>query len=175
MARVTEPEAKLKKGFLQKTFNAAAGWIHDIPDIKKGVEVQARLHEIMIDGYKRWGRMPQNRDELWAAMKNAGVKPPPEIAQHLSSLPENSGARHFLSCKKGGIIDKAIGTISEIQAVVNSFSKAGKDTFWRQTLPELYSDLIEMYGDRPGRERFGLGINPKQAVSAPKNPVSTFS
>ena len=92
-------------------FNDAAS---DIQNHMQGSEIQARLHQIMMDGYQRWGRVPQNRDELWAAMKNAGVKPPPEIAQHLSSLPENAGARHFLSCKKGGIADKVIGTASEI-------------------------------------------------------------
>ena len=26
-------------------------------------------------------------------------------------------------------------------------------------MPGLYADLIEMYGDGPGRERFGLGKN----------------
>jgi hypothetical protein len=31
-------------------------------------------------------------------------------------------------------------------------------------MPALYSDLIEMYGDGPGRERFTPGINDKRSM-----------
>jgi hypothetical protein len=134
--------------------------------LRKGVEVQARIHEIIIEGYPRWGKVPANPDEFYAAMKNAGFKMPPEIEKRLENLPENSSARSFLNCESG--LSKAM---PEIQKVSDSFSKEGTSTFWNKVMPALYADMITMYGDTQGGKRFGLGSDIKAAVTQKNAPT----
>jgi hypothetical protein len=125
--------------------------------LRQGAEVQARLHQVMIDGYQRWGKLPANQDEFLAAIKNAGIKLPKEIETHLNGLPGNSSARHFLNAKPG----LQTQVILDIQQVSNSLMADSRLLLWNKSMPAMYADLIEMYGDKPGRERFGLGKNPK--------------
>lgn len=167
------PKSAWQKSSLMKAFNAVASWVRDDKRhayLKEGIEVQARIHQIIMDGYSRWGRMPQTHGELIAALTNAGLKPPPEIAQYLSNLTEDSSVRRFLPREKG-----YTGAAVDIQSVSSSFSRIGQWDFWQETLPAIYADLIEMYGDIPGRARFGLGVNPKsefRQMSAPKSGIT---
>jgi hypothetical protein len=133
--------------------------------LRRGSEVQARLHQIIIDGYPRWGKVPAAPDEFYAAMKNAGFKLPGEIEKRLESLPENSSARQFLNRDSGARRDK----VKEIEVVVNSLTERSQREFWDRVVLELYADLIEMYGDAKGHARFGLGENPKSKI-----PLSHF-
>jgi hypothetical protein len=52
--------------------------------------------------------------------------------------------------------DSADG-INKAQKVLDSDEK--KVLFWKDALPKLYGDLLEMYGDVQGRARLGLGEN----------------
>ncbi len=49
-----------------------------------GIEIQARIHEIVMDGYQTWGLMPTNREELLVSMKNAGLKVPDAALKSIS-------------------------------------------------------------------------------------------
>jgi hypothetical protein len=134
--------------------------------ISEGIEVQARIHQIVIDGYPRWGKVPTNSDEFFAAMKNAGIKLPPEIESRLANLPANSSARAFLACETG-----KCPKVPDIQEINDSLSEAGRSIFWNKTMPALYADLITMYGDTQGGQRLGLGSDIKAAVEQKNAPV----
>jgi len=162
-----------KEGGLCEAFTRVANasgldkWREEISYIRQGTEVQARIHQIMIEGYPRWGKMPANSDEFYAAMQNAGLKLPPEIEQRLESLPVNSSAYGFLACAKGRCVK-----VPDIQVISDSLADSGKNIFWNKTLPALYADLIEMYGDVQGAKRFGLGANLKSEVAQKNAPVA---
>lgn len=158
-----------KEIHLSAHFNEAAkvSDVKYLDYISKGIEVQARIHQIMMEGYPRWGKMPANSDEFYAAMKNAGIKLPPEIEKHLAELPANSSARGFLACAMG-----KCPKVSDIQQINDSLSDAGKNIFWNKTMPALYADLIEMYGDMKGAKRFELGANLKSEVAQKNAPVA---
>jgi hypothetical protein len=126
--------------------------------LRRGSEIQARLHQIIIEGYPRWGKVPATTDEFYAAMKNAGFRLPVEIVKDLE---ECSGLGQFLNGGIGTCREK----VREVETVVNSLTKDSQREFWGKTALELYADLIEMYGDVPGRARFGMGENPKAKVS----------
>ncbi|MCE9508055.1 MAG: hypothetical protein K8R48_07060 [Alphaproteobacteria bacterium] len=126
----------------------------------KGSEIQARIHQIVIDGYPRWGKVPATSDEFYAAMKNAGFQLPDHIEKKLAELPENSSARHFLSCEEASS-KVCKNKVADIQSIIDSLQEKSRPGFWNEVMPALYTDLIEMYGDGPGRARFGLGVNPK--------------
>jgi hypothetical protein len=153
-------------GRKDRTKEQKSDTVRNMNYLREGVEVQARIHEVIIDGYPRWGKVPANLDEFYAAMKNAGFKMPPEIEKRLENLPENSSARGFLTRENG--VTKAS---ADIQKVSNSFSKEGANTFWNKTMPALYADMITMYGDTQGGKRFGLGSDLKAAVSQKTAPT----
>jgi hypothetical protein len=137
--------------------------------LRRGSEVQARIHQIVIDGYPRWGAVPATTDEFYAAMKNAGFRLPDHIEKHLEELPGNSSARQFLNCESGA----CQGKVKEIELVVNSFAEGSQKDFWNKIVLDIYSDLIEMYGDVQGRARFGLGVNPKTQMPLKYFPGQT--
>ncbi|MEZ0226364.1 MAG: hypothetical protein ACAH83_17540 [Alphaproteobacteria bacterium] len=139
------------KAFVQ-SFNAVAD-SGNVAYLKRGEEMQARLHQTMMAGYPAWGKMPGNMDELWAAMKEFGLTPPPDIEKHLRSLPQNSSARDFMKSGAQPFVAR------ELEKVNLNLTEAARAVLWRQTLPMLYADLIEMFGDSKGRERFGFGAN----------------
>jgi hypothetical protein len=138
--------------------------------LRQGCEIQARVHQIMIDGYQRWGKLPANKDEYLAAMKNSGMKLPEEIEKHLEGLSANSSAKHFLNAERG----LKTQMIADIQLVSDSLMPNSRNVFWNKSMPAIYADLIEMYGDKPGRERFGLGKNPRveNPVKLSEKPVT---
>jgi hypothetical protein len=140
--------------------------------LSKGSEIQARIHQIVIDGYPRWGRLPAARDEFYAAMQNAGFKLPPEIEKQLENLPADSSARHFLSCEKA-TSKVCKNKVADIQSIIEALPEKSRSGFWNEVMPALYSDLIEMYGDGPGRARLGLGVNPKAQMPLKYFPGQT--
>jgi hypothetical protein len=141
----------------------AANWIwssqNDVTSdmiVDGGSEIQARIHEILMQGYQRWGSLPQNYHELWAALENDGVKPPADIRNRLEKLTPEDPAQKFILAKRN-----FTAGAYEIDYLNRDLSEDEQKIFWEKTLPLLYADLIEMYGDMPGRERFGFGKNPK--------------
>jgi hypothetical protein len=135
---------------------------HTFPDdnsyFKKGDEIQAYFHVALMAGYRQWGKMPQDQAGLWQALVSLGLKPPADIKAYLEALPPDAPSRAFVKPVDGGRSGRNFMTID------SSLSDAGRKFFWRETLPALYGDLIEMYGDRHGRERFGLDANTKGQI-----------
>jgi hypothetical protein len=119
--------------------------------LKTGEETQAFFHEALAEGYRKWRRLPSGQVELWHALVSVGLTPPPVIDAYLRWNPST-------------VFAAPAGDNMAAQNLVRinlSLSPQGRDLFWRVSLPALYADLIEMYGDRYGRERFDLGHNTK--------------
>lgn len=140
----------LRTGGLAAVFNRAAS--RDLAYITRGIEYQAHLHEVLVQGYALWGRLPATRDELWAALAALGVPLTPSVALHLRQCPAVTAT--FVPA--GGPVSSAARSLALVH---RNLDAAGRETLWRETLPRLYADLIEMLGDVPGRARFGLGDN----------------
>jgi hypothetical protein len=142
--------------------------IRHINYLRSGIEVQARIHQIIIEGYPRWSKVPANSDEFFAAMKNAGLKLPPEIEKHLENLPANSSAHSFLKCEKG-----QCHKVREINEVTASFPEIGQNVLWNKVMPALYADLITMYGDKQGGQK--MGFDTKIQVDVAKTVKTTLT
>ncbi|MGZ9097830.1 MAG: hypothetical protein ACXW30_05995 [Micavibrio sp.] len=144
-----------KPSILTRLFDKVSSEI-DSAYYKQGIEIQARLHEIVTDGYQRWGKLPQNRAELFAAMKNSGFKLPESIRKEMEQSPDIDNIRRIFS---GWRVQNEAQAVSDITFAEKLLTAKGRVEFWDKAMPELYSDLIEMYGDSQGRARFGLGMN----------------
>ncbi len=123
--------------------------------LKTGDETQAFLHEALAAGYKKWGKLPQDQADLWQALIGFGLKAPKDIKAYIDALPPEAPSRDFAKPVHCGLSGKSLKTVDR------SLSDEGREFFWRTTMPALYADLIEMYGDCKGRERFGFGANMK--------------
>lgn len=164
MVALEEYEKEFPKGRLSRLFNKVVNGLKDasgLEYLKDGHETEAFLHEALVEGYQTWHKLPGTREELWAALAGVGVRPPPQVKKELENLPEDSSARHFLRVKA-----RHSNAAVNIQYINSSLSKEAREFFWRDTLPTIYADIIEMYGDRQGRERFGLGANFKGQLQA---------
>lgn len=123
--------------------------------LTQGVEIQARMHQMVSNGYQRWGTMPQNHEQLMVALDGLGVKPPSNIMADLEKSPTIARTREIFSAGKRPELSS-----HDVNQAISILTDSGKQEFWHKAVPGLYSDLIEMYGDKQGRERFGLGQNP---------------
>lgn len=155
MKQLKNYDARFSKGAMSEAFNATvkAGYINYL---ESGEETQAFLHEALAEGYKKWRRMPGNYAELWQSLISLGVPPTPFVEKYLRNHP----APAFATQVEDAMAARNLANLSL------SLSPQGRDLFWIGALPGLYADLIEMYGDRPGRARFGLGHNIKADVQA---------
>ena len=157
---------------LIRTFNKCSAYDKKYVEASKlntGSEIQARIHAIIAEGYRDWQAMPQNIDECWMALNVSGLWLPLEISRHLQKLPKSSPVHRFTHGKdysQGKAEEKCV---EEMNMFLGTLSEPGKVMFWRETLPALYADLIEMYGDRQGRARFGLGVNVKNHKTLSKS------
>ncbi len=147
------------KSFLQRAFIAATGLVMgNITYLKSGLEIQARIHEALIDGYPRWGGLPQTKEEFLVAMEDSGLNMPDSVREKLDQHPDIDAARARFDTFK--FLNPSAA--SDLNQVQRALTAEGREMFWEESLPALYGDLIEMYGDGPGRERLGLGINEKR-------------
>lgn len=137
--------------------------------IGRGIEIQARLHQVLSDGYQTWGRLPGSREELAVALDARGITMPNSLRTILDDSPTIAATRDIfrpLSTPQPPI-DKhnpAVWALDHINVIQSALNDTGRDMFWRDTLPAMYGDLIEMYGDRDGRARMDLGDNPRLAM-----------
>ena len=129
--------------------------------LAQDVEMQARLHEVITTGYAAWNRMPVTKIELWAALHGLGLATPPQVMGVLRDTPEGRQAlRHFTgNAVIGNHIKDQVSQLNEVYRY-GSLSE-NKFALWKEAMPRLYGNLLELYGDRLGRERMGLGLNPK--------------
>ncbi|MCE9508054.1 MAG: hypothetical protein K8R48_07055 [Alphaproteobacteria bacterium] len=170
-----------KKGMggLSEAFNESVSGLHksdwrsaikNIGYLRKGVEVQARMHQIISEGYDRWGRIPSSPDEFFAAMKSVGMKLPPDIEAHLEKLPEGSAAQVFLKSSPP-TAKMILQEVKDINKVSNSFEQEGQNLFWHKVMPALYADMIEMYGDKNGGKKMGFDVSLKNAIDQKVSPI----
>lgn len=126
-------------------------------------EVQARLHQILALGYVQWGRMPATATELRAALTGLGVKAPRAVRRALRADP--AGRQAMRDFRSGFFVRRAARDIvHELNFVHGYAALPGKRRIlWDSALPALYGNLLELYGDGPGRARMGRGENPEAA------------
>ncbi len=154
-------DGRFNRNFLRKAFHMVSRKVSIRPGLKylkDGDETQAFFYQALLAGYKKWGKLPQDTDELWQALISFGLKPPADVKSHIDDLPADAPARVFAKRIHAG------EAASNLKAIDRSLSDAGRTYLWTKTLPSLYADLIEMFGDRKGRERFGLGTNVKGQI-----------
>lgn len=152
-------KGEFKQGFLCRIFNKIADQTGaGLTYYKQGIEVQARLHEALVAGYPAWDRMPQNRDEFFFAMKSVGFNLPDTIKRTMESHPDKAELEKAFPRTKSRF-SPSYSFVSDIKYLESNLTEQGKKNFWHTAMPRLYADLIEMYGDKLGRERMGLGLN----------------
>jgi len=163
--RVVGEAAKFRKGTLGKIFYKGTKYQYNMDHYAPGVEVQARLHEALIAGYPTWDHLPQNRDEFFFAMKSVGLALPDTLKLAMENHPDKGKLmKAFRHAKDSSLPDYSF--LRGIEIIYQHLTKQGKEDFWHKAMPRLYADLIEMYGDRWGRERLELGQNETHLMRA---------
>lgn len=126
-------------------------------------EIQARMHEILTCGYASWQRMPANKIELWACMDQMGVDLPHSIWRKLRRDENGIQAMKDFSCS-GWMRHQLYRQVDGINKVHSYLSlPEHQERFWHRAMPAIYGNLLELYGDRLGRERMEAGMNPRPA------------
>ncbi len=125
------------------------------------VEVQARLHTIIANGYHRWGQIPRTKMEFYAACIDSGLnvpKPIRDLVRESSDenihrfLPQTLSSKFFRAARKYLNCDA-----SELNAAQRSVMDANLEkVHWQVTLPFMYGHLLELYGDPRGRIKMGF-------------------
>lgn len=130
----------------------------------RSIEMQARMHEMIACGYCQWQRLPTTRIELWAALSNMGLKTPNVILQEIKGTQAGQKALEDFSLSPA-IKSLVSGKAYELNLVYDYAGEADvQKALWTAKYPLLYGELLEFYGDRIGRERMGMGTNPRPAI-----------
>lgn len=149
-----------KKGFLRDAFNKVCDITGlGISYLKRGVEMQARLHEALMQGYPHWARLPQNHQEFYFAMQSLGFALTPALQDKLARDPERDTMKKMFPPVSSILSPFGFSFVSDIAKVEANLTATGLTRLWDMGMPGMYTDLIEMYGDKLGRERFGYGVN----------------
>lgn len=145
---------------LRRTFNKVAEKIGlGRAYYGSGIEMQARLHEALLQGYPKWQRLPQNQTEFYFAMHSMGFAMTPDIRRELATCTQKNEMEKLFPSRRGLLPFNTPSCVTDIAKVEAHLSAEGCARLWTMAMPGLYCDLIEMYGDRLGRERFGYGLN----------------
>lgn len=140
-------------------------------------ELQARLHNLMVRGYKGWGQIPANEDELFAALADMGIRRPRIVDLYLQDEGQKDVRALFNKNAQSGYVASPAG---EMNIGLNSFrSNEILYRFWKDYLPILYADLLVKYGDSKGFERMGydseewdmMGLPMRKTIS-PLDPAA---
>jgi hypothetical protein len=156
---------KFAQNRIDKKAQLDAGEIYNVSNyFSRGVEMQARLHEVLVQGYAGWQKMPGSKMELWAALHGLGLNTPPSVLKELKSSPE--GFEALETFKSSAHMQKqAAHKIGELNFVDRyAVFKENREVLWRNTYPDLYGNLLENYGDSLGRARMDMGRSPRAAL-----------
>ncbi|MEC8664743.1 MAG: hypothetical protein VXY16_04660 [Pseudomonadota bacterium] len=127
--------------------------------LSRECEIQARMDEVMMEGYASWQKMPTTRLELWAALESAGMDLPRSVRRELRSEEGRQARRDFrMSGRAQENVAHVVKQLSQAEGL--AIFAEDKDKFWHEAVPRIYGNLIELYGDTEGRARMGLGTNP---------------
>lgn len=119
-------------------------------------EVQARLHNIMVEGYPAWGKIPQDRPELYAALADMGVKKPGRVGRWLGK-PEQGDLRAVFQRHASFWSAHLNPSVAEVNIGLNSYRHGDiLEAYWKDCLPFLYGDILVRYGDSAGLEKMGF-------------------
>lgn len=120
-------------------------------------EIQARIHEIMAWGYQSWGRLPLNKSEFFAALVGAGLNVPDDIRHDLENTEEGKQALSDFTINEAPFAHLQYD-IDNLNLVFDyAETPELQSDVWNKLYLGLYANLLEMYGDKPGRSRFDLG------------------
>lgn len=127
-------------------------------------EMQARLHEVLAQGYAIWQQMPATKTELWAALHNCGLRTPDSVMAELRNSEDGQASLKKFAISSSNRAKFDLGSTEQLNEVFNYAAlPERRDILWKHVYPNLYGNLLELYGDGPGRERMGLGPNPRAA------------
>lgn len=149
--------------YLRAEFNGKrSSTIETVEYLAHSKELQARLHEVMAEGYQDWSCLPKTKYELLGSFVSAGVLEP-------SDIPIEIEDPIFLQK-----IQMPIRAASEISYLLKEvfFTKSVRGRFVNEILPALYVNLLELYGDKNARQRFGLDENYKPIKQVPRQTTS---
>ena len=126
----------------------------------KDIEVQARLAQILLQGYRTWQRMPSDRLELWAALAGFGVRLHREAEMQLLETKEGMETLRAFAFplirdkdRRGASAHAGAG----LARIAETARAAGTLRVLHEVaVPLLYGHLIEGWGDRLGRARMNL-------------------
>lgn len=135
-------------------------------------EIEARLNTLLTHKYAQWGRMPETRHEIWAALIDAGLRAPESIHRALAQSPED-----LSDFRKSTFIGR-IGSqlllchVAELNtAYWGLYARESREAYWHETLPYLYGHLTELCGDDRGLRKMGYtGPVTAQGVPVPLAP-----
>lgn len=140
--------------------------------LSRECEIQARMDEVMMEGYASWQKMPTTRLELWAALESAGMDLPRSVRRELRSEDGRQARRDFrMSGRAQENVAHVVKQLSQAEGL--AIFTEDKDKFWHGAVPRIYGNLIELYGDTEGRARMGLGTNPIAAKQILRNVADT--
>jgi hypothetical protein len=167
---------EFKPGYMRRILNAVTNATGlGIDYLKSGIEIQARMQEALIEGYPKWDRMPQNNTDFYFAMKSLGFKLTPELRKVMDAHPDKDELEKAFPKSKSRFSSNS-QFVNDIEQVQANLTKEGQASFWNYAMPRLYADLIEMYGDKHGRERMGMGPNETHAFRAShENDIQNIS
>ncbi len=122
----------------------------------KEEEIQARMNEVLAQGYAGWQRMPVTKTELQAAFINLGLPCPEKIRQGIEAQEQGRQALKDFRCSSA-MRHQVRSEIFEIDLAQQYTSFEDRKTaFWDRALPGMYGELLELWGDVQGRARMGL-------------------
>ncbi|HRQ60792.1 MAG TPA: ankyrin repeat domain-containing protein [Alphaproteobacteria bacterium] len=154
--------SEIKRGVVDiATYSPGVGSVSSY--YAKNNEIQARMHEILATGFQQWGKLPVTKIEFWAAMANFGMKLPPSVMAALDTEEGQKALRDFKTMKP--LQSCRASQVSVFQDIERWVGDADvKEALWHTHYPLIYGELLEFYGDIPGRARLGLGHNPRPAI-----------
>ncbi len=125
-------------------------------------ELQARLHNLMAKGYPSWKRVPQTKDELWAALHDLGIKSPNlDDFERWLKRTENSHIRESFDKHNSLLCGHAYPPSAEMNIGLNSTRNGDVLlAYWLDCLPAAYGDLLVKYGNSTGRQKLGFSNEP---------------
>ncbi len=129
------------------------------------VELQARLHTIITRAIeaKRWNALPASTEQLWQGHKEAGLKSPDAVSEHIDLYFSKFPERLLLpeNAKSSSVYKQALRSLHydalEVNTAYNAhYIEENQMYFWENTLPYMYGYLLEIYGDENGRAKMGF-------------------
>lgn len=138
------------------------GFAH--PDMKSTSaninELQANLHAVTSDHYRRTGNIPLNTADLWALLRTERVIPKSAYVDDLlDNTMEGRWAKKRFPDTSSRPRKDLLMDVAELNVLFFFMKKDKRDEFCEDILPAVYGRLLEIYGDQFGCMRMGYNHN----------------